>query len=709
MKRKLLVILVAILGFLSLNLNVQADSAPSTFTSGTVKLLEQYYSGIKVYYKTTTAGTEVFCEDESLKLYSGYTYKYNSKVDDGYIYILEHRPNTGSTYKNYYIQSLAVWWYKDYLNGTNSNLTQKQKDYMYSYRNSEGSLSKAVYDLVDGAKNYKQTAGTISFSSGNVTFTEYPDYYLSNSITVTSSGTNKFNGVTLSNAPSGTTIVNSSVDNNGNGSFQIKVPKSSMVKGTTYNFTVNASGTYAKKSAYDYYYGSGWQKLIYGKVFSEDINVSGSKSVSIKRGEGKLIIQKLDENGNYVSGAGLTIYNGNCVESTCTDVYTTWTSGNSAKEFTNVPIGTYTLVETKTPDGYQTANKMLIIIRFDSENTTYKMVDKKAHNQISIQKVDGNDKGLDGAELTLYKGDCTNSTCTDKYMTWTTTTSSKVFNDIPVGKYTLVETKTPTGYQTAAKQLINIDSNNKIYPVIKMIDQKEIYVRISKTDITGEVEVPGATLVLKDENGKQVEKWVSTTNPHYVVLEPGIYELTETIAPKGYVLSKSTITFKVDANNNVYEKNAAGVFVKVDYVKMVNVSKEAINISKLDSDTNEYVSGADLIIKNNKGEVVANWTTGKESHYVSLEEGEYVLSEKTAPNGYELNSDSIYFKVDADGNLYIKGANGEYNAANGIIMYNKAEEIEVPATGLSSMLTYVIGTLVIGFGATMLYRNEKKC
>ena len=37
------------------------------------------------------------------------------------------------------------------------------------------------------------------------------------------------------------------------------------------------------------------------------------------------------------------------------------------------------------------------------------------------------------------------------------------------------------------------------------------------------------------------------------------------------------------------------------------------------------------------------------------------------------------------------------------------EEIIVPATGLSSTLTYVIGTAVLGLGAMMLYRNEKQC
>ena len=42
-------------------------------------------------------------------------------------------------------------------------------------------------------------------------------------------------------------------------------------------------------------------------------------------------------------------------------------------------------------------------------------------------------------------------------------------------------------------------------------------------------------------------------------------------------------------------------------------------------------------------------------------------------------------------------------------MYNEPEKIDVPATGLSSTFTYIIGTLVLSAGAIMLYRNEKQC
>ena len=72
----------------------------------------------------------------------------------------------------------------------------------------------------------------------------------------------------------------------------------------------------------------------------------------------------------------------------------------------------------------------------------------------------------------------------------------------------------------------------------------------------------------------------------------------------------------------------------------------------------------------------------------------------------------IYFKVAEDGTLYIKNSNGEYEKSNGIIIYNEPVEVvipDVPKTGLSSTITYVVGTIALLSGAMILFKNEKKC
>ena len=813
MKKYLLSVLVAFVSFLGLTIGVSAANPPETFKTKEVTEITDYVPGIISYYKPIDGGLEVFCEDSGLTYVTGITYKLKGQVHDGYIYIFEHRPNTGNTYKDYYIQSVAIWWFKDYLNGNNVNIPKAKKDYITNHRTTD-EVCRLIYELVEGAKAYKQTKGSISFDSSSVTWTESGDYYVSSKITVTGKA---LTGGTISlvNAPSGSKMINSTIDKTGNGTFQVQVPKSSITLGQTYNFSVKATGKYVIKRMYDYYLEKNpaneheYQQVIYGKVFTTTYNVNASKDMSLTKNSNKLVITKIDKETNKpLAGASLTLYKGNCASTTCTDKYSSWTSTTSAKEFTNIPVGYYTLVETAAPNGYLVANKEVVHITSLNGTYTINMYDAKAHNKLVIYKEDQNGTAVKNAGLTLYKGNCVNTTCTDKYSSWTTNGSAKEFADIAVGVYTLVETTTPAGYRTAAKMLINIASNNKTY-TYKMIDTKDQAIRISKTDVTGDKEVPGATLVLRDASNKIVETWTSTSTPHYITLAPGeyflretiapagyvlsdetinfkvdanyalyekhnnawvkvdyikminesehnvrisktdvtgtkeipgaklvlkdsnnvvvstwvstsaphyetlksgVYTLTETVAPQGYILSKTSITFKVDTLGNVFQKASDGTWVKVDYIKMINETKESVIVSKLDSETNEYVSGAVLQIKNEKGEIVATWTTTKESHYVSLDEGTYVLSEVSAPQGYNLNNKPIYFRVDGDGNVYLVDSKGDYTVkVNGVIMYNEPEQIIVPATGLSSTLTYALGTLVLGFGAIMLYRNEKQC
>ena len=116
-----------------------------------------------------------------------------------------------------------------------------------------------------------------------------------------------------------------------------------------------------------------------------------------------------------------------------------------------------------------------------------------------------------------------------------------------------VYTPNPNKYQTIIPS-ITYPETESAQATIKVKAAKEkiqTKVKISKQDITTKQELPGATLVIKDANGKEIDRWVSTNEVHYVELEKGTYTLTEVIAPKGYVLSTETITFTVDENGNV--------------------------------------------------------------------------------------------------------------------------------------------------------------
>ena len=76
-----------------------------------------------------------------------------------------------------------------------------------------------------------------------------------------------------------------------------------------------------------------------------------------------------------------------------------------------------------------------------------------------------------------------------------------------------------------------------------------IKVEISKTDITGKKELPGAKLSVIDADGKLVESWTSEAGKTHMIerLPVGKYTLREESAPYGYKVA-SDVTFEVTGN-----------------------------------------------------------------------------------------------------------------------------------------------------------------
>ncbi|MCH5167182.1 MAG: hypothetical protein J1F35_04740 [Erysipelotrichales bacterium] len=242
-------------------------------------------------------------------------------------------------------------------------------------------------------------------------------------------------------------------------------------------------------------------------------------------------------------------------------------------------------------------------------------------------------------------------------------------------------------------------------------------INISKTDVTQSHEVPGATLVVKDANGKEIESWISTNESHKITLKSGEYSLTETLAPTGYKLSKVTIYFKIDVLGGIYIKNENGNYVNVDKVVMINELIDVVSVAKKDSKTGKYVSGAKLVIKDEKGNVIEEFTTNDTVHRLSLKSGKYTLSEVSAPVGYLLSDEIIEFEVFEDGTLRVMNNKGDYVDSAILTFYNTPEseksetiiDVEVPATGKTATLLIVGGIALLIGGIACAKKTIKEC
>lgn len=170
--------------------------------------------------------------------------------------------------------------------------------------------------------------------------------------------------------------------------------------------------------------------------------------------------------------------------------------------------------------------------------------------KLTINKVDGDNKHLSGATI-LVTGPNNYS------QTFTTTGESIVIEGLEYGSYTIKETKTPTGYVGAKEKTVVLSTENLTETVVLTNNKNKVV--ISKLDVTGKKELPGATLEIQDEEGNIVKfctdskgnkntecKWVSTDKPYEIEGFPvGKYYLQETIAPEGYVLRKERLLFEV--------------------------------------------------------------------------------------------------------------------------------------------------------------------
>ena len=117
--------------------------------------------------------------------------------------------------------------------------------------------------------------------------------------------------------------------------------------------------------------------------------------------------------------------------------------------------------------------------------------------------------------------------------------------------YLLAEVLPATGYAWAEEIPFTVGGDGGIHRV--RMEDRPTQAEIRKTDmVTGE-ELPGAVLVLKDKNGRVVDRWTSGNTPHRIMgrLNAGeAYTLSEVTAPSGYQIAEE-VTFTVSEDGTI--------------------------------------------------------------------------------------------------------------------------------------------------------------
>ncbi|MBK5472846.1 choice-of-anchor A family protein [Bacillus sp. TH19] len=315
------------------------------------------------------------------------------------------------------------------------------------------------------------------------------------------------------------------------------------------------------------------------------------------------------------------------------------TNKDGVVTFENLVPGKYTLEETKAPEGYKAVELKVEVNVVANEVVKQEVMNEKVLGQFEIVKVDANDKTklLSDAEFTVYKDG-------KKVAELKTDESGKaMLPKLPLGEYTVKETKAPAGYKISNKEWKVTIQNEKEVVKVEAENEKLLgSLQIIKTDDKDQAErLAGAVFTLKDAKGNVVKEKITTDKSGTVKVEglvPGEYTLEETKAPEGYELTKQVIHVTVDGE-------------KVVDVKVTNSkSLGQFEIVKVDAnDKTKLLSDAEFEVYKD-GKKVEMLRTDKTGKVISgkLEPGKYTLKETKAPKGYKLLKEEIEVVVEAN-------------------------------------------------------------
>lgn len=391
----------------------------------------------------------------------------------------------------------------------------------------------------------------------------------------------------------------------------------------------------------------------------------------------------------------------------------------AAKFDVQIPFGRYYVKEISTDEHYVlNGEKYLVNFEYmgqDIQNVDIdcgQFVNLLKRGRIEGHKTDDKSEPLENAVFGLFTADCVKFSRDTAVMTAASDENGYfVFDEIPYGEYIIHEIEAPTGYIFSDESYpVTVSEDGDVVEITAV--NKPITIEISKVNVYGE-ELIGAEMQLIDSEDNVVDEWVSDGTNHVVSkLGAGEYVLKEIAAPDGYIIA-TDIKFNVDVYGNVTVENVDSKAVSDNGDPLITMVDDTtkVQISKQDITTGEELPGATLQIIDEDGNVVEEWVSTDEAHFIEgklIAGKEYTLRETIAPDGYEI-ANEIRFTVNEDGSV------------TEVVMYDEHTPdletpptviIDIPHTGVSadnSAELYLVATAVIMvFGMVIYKKNDKE-
>ena len=356
------------------------------------------------------------------------------------------------------------------------------------------------------------------------------------------------------------------------------------------------------------------------------------------------------------------------------DVADTITTTEAGKDVSKeLPLGRYELVEVSAPEGYLLDGAPHEVeLRYENDHTAVVETNVTLGNdylsaEIALEKekedleiiMEGDHVrqvlvNIPGegfvfglfADEELRVGDVT-LTADTLVATGATDAAGRLafVGNFPHGAYYVKELSAPDGWTlNPAKFAVTLEPQAQSGGVIRVIlpepvHDELIYTRVTltKTDITGQKTLPGATIEVKDEQGKVIYRETTDANGQIpqIPVVPGTYTFKEVYAPDGYALNEAEMRFTVDADGNV----TGDTTIHDDYTRF--------SLRKVD-ESGKPLSGVMFGLKKADGMLMMTAKTDAKgmATFEKVPFGTYTLVETRALPGYLKADTEIRLTVD---------------------------------------------------------------
>jgi len=422
-------------------------------------------------------------------------------------------------------------------------------------------------------------------------------------------------------------------------------------------------------------------------------NAAGSGIIRVvKYGEGEITVPNEEVQpaaANYAERLPSVVFE--VYRASDNEYVTIITTDENGVAETALPLGAYYLLEKQTAEGY----------RLPEGGFSFTLTEHGATVELPIQNQKEPEPPAEpdpGAIKVIKKAEETGALLTGAVFalheansglllaTITTGADGMALYELPEGSYYLVEQTAPAGFQLTTEHIgfavktgetVEVVVTNAPIPPTPTTGQIKL---IKKAESTGAL-LTGAVFGVYDAaNDIKITELTTGANGEAVSgeLPAGAYYLREVKAPSGFILSteKTGATVKAGETVTITITNTPAPSDEPD-----PPAPGTVKVTKKAEDTDKRLSGAVFAIyRASNDKKVAEITTGKNgTASYELEAGRYYLVERTAPEGYKLNTDKISFTIKS-------GETKEINVTNAL------KDPDAPDTGSLYLVKKAEGT-----------------